>query len=273
MVRPSQPPDCAAGAHVGDLAARLEAAFVHRTTIRPFTETGELASIEDAYAVQQAWAAMRAAAGETTAGRKIGLTSLAMQRQMGVDEPDFGDLWGSRRITDGTAASDRFIQPRVEAEIALLMGAGLAGPGVTERDVRAAADAAAISIEVIDSRIEHWRIRLLDTIADNASYGAFATATWSERLLACDLAAVELRLVHNDAEVMRATGEAVLGSPLTAVAWLANRLGSLGAEIHAGDVVLSGSFGAAVPAEPGDAFRLLSPGQPPLELRFTEVAA
>jgi 2-keto-4-pentenoate hydratase len=255
------------------LAARLHAAFDNRMTIEPFSETGELTTVEDAYATQQAWAALRAAAGEWTVGRKIGLTSPGMQRQMGVAEPDFGDLWGSRRFDGGAIPCDVFIQPRVEGEIAFLMGAALEGPGVTEDHVRAAAEAAAIALEVVDSRIEDWRIRLLDTVADNASYGGFTTGPWSERLLACDLAAVELELFHNDEPVMRETGAAVLGSPLTAVAWLANRLSSLGSGIRAGDIVMSGAFGAAVTAEVGDVFRLASPGEPLLETGFTETAA
>ena len=250
------------------LAFRLQGAFADRTPIAPFSETGELETVEDAYATQQAWGALRAAAGEQTIGRKIGLTSPGMQDQMGVREPDFGDLWGSRRCGAETVDADVFIQPRVEGEIALLMGVALAGPGVTERTVRGAADAAAIALEIVDSRIEGWRIKLVDTIADNASFGGFTTGPWSESLLADDLSAVELALTRNDTETMRERGAAVLGSPLTAVAWLANRLGELGSGIRAGDIVLSGAFGAAVTARPNDVFRLSSRGEPVLELRF-----
>jgi 2-keto-4-pentenoate hydratase len=250
------------------LAARLHAAWNDRTPIEPFSETGELATPEEAYATQQAWAALRAGDGETTVGRKIGLTSRGMQRQMGVDEPDYGDLWGSRHARDGRFAHAEFLQPRVEGEIAFLMGEDLEGPGVTPERARAAATAAAPAIEVVDSRIADWRIRLVDTIADNASYGGFALGPWSERLLAADLEAVECSLHRGDEELMRERGTAVLGSPLVAVAWLADKLSALGSGIRAGDIVLSGSFAGAVPAHPGDAFVLLTPDEPELFVHF-----
>ncbi|MCW2990355.1 MAG: 4-oxalocrotonate decarboxylase [Solirubrobacterales bacterium] len=254
------------------LAARLHAAWNDRVPIAPFSETGEIATAEEAYAAQQAWAAIRAGEGETTVGRKIGLTSPGMQRQMGVGEPDYGDLWGSRQATvaDGSGRFDHrvFLQPRVEGEVAFLLGRDLEGPGVTAADVRAAAVAAAPAIEVVDSRIADWRIRLVDTIADNASYGGFALGPWSERMLADDLVAVEFALERDDEVVVRETGAAVLGSPLLAVAWLADKLASLGSGISAGDIVLSGSFGGAVAAAPGDAFTLRTAGEPPLTVHF-----
>jgi len=256
----------------GALAARLHAAWNDRTTIEPFGEAGELTTVEDAYAVQQEWAKLRAAEGETTVGRKIGLTSPGMQRQMGVSEPDFGDLWGSRRFTDDIPIGT-FIQPRVEGEVAFLMKSDLQGPGVTEADVIAAADAAALSVEIVDSRITDWRIKLVDTIADDASYGGFVTGAWSEQLLHCDLARQPFELSRGGESLVRESGAAVLGSPLTAVAWLANKLGSFGVGIRAGDVVLSGSFGGAVPAKAGDAFTLTTPGEPSLTVRFTESPA
>lgn len=255
-----------------DLAARLEAAWCERIPIEPFGEAGLLASPVEAYATQQAWAALRSSGGETTVGRKIGLTSPGMQRQMGVDEPDYGDLWSSRQATvadgDATFAHGVFLQPRVEGEVAFLIGADLAGPGVTPEAVRAAALAAAPAVEVVDSRIAGWRIRLVDTIADNASYGGFALGPWSERLLAADLAATTFELALGGETVVRETGSAVLGSPLNAVAWLADKLASLGSGIRAGDIVLSGSFGRAIPASAGDAFTLSTPGERSLTVRF-----
>jgi 2-keto-4-pentenoate hydratase len=240
-------PDC----DIQALALRLQSAFEERTTLAQFSETGELASVVDAYATQQAWGRLRRDAGETTVGRKIGLTSPGMQRQMAVGEPDFGDLWGSRLFRSSDIPVDLFIQPRVEGEIAFLMGQPLEGPGVTSEDVVAAADAAAIALEVVDSRIEDWRIGLIDTVADNASFGGFTVGSWSERLLASDLAGVTLDLTRNGTQLMHETGAAVLGSPLNAVAWLANRLSSFGQGIRAGDIVMSGAFGAAVPGVAG----------------------
>jgi 2-keto-4-pentenoate hydratase len=257
-----------------ELAERLQQAWDARLPIEPFTPTGEITTVEDAYAVQRAWARIRADGGETSVGRKIGLTSPGMQAQMGVHEPDFGDLWASRAFAspDGIAEmpAARFIQPRVEGELAFLLGSELAGPGVTDDDVLAASVAVAPAIEVVDSRIAEWRIGLLDTIADNASYGAFALGEWSEELLGEDLRQVQLSVSHNDQTIVCEHGSAVLGSPLAAVAWLANKLGSFGEPIRAGDVVLSGSFGPAAAAVAGDAFTVEVPGHRPVRVRFLD---
>jgi 2-keto-4-pentenoate hydratase len=256
------------------LAERLQHAWEARLPIEPFTTTGEITTVEDAYAVQRAWARIRSGNGETSVGRKIGLTSPGMQAQMGVHEPDFGELWASRAFTSHAGVTElpaaRFIQPRVEGELAFLLGRQLAGPGVTNDDVLAAAVAVAPAIEVVDSRIAAWRIGLLDTIADNASYGAFTLGDWSEDLLGQDLREVELTVAHNGQRIVREQGSAVLGSPLTAVAWLANKLGTFGEPIRAGDVVLSGSFGPAAAAVAGDTFTVEVPGHRPVRARFVD---
>lgn len=255
------------------LAQRLHRAWEERVPLEPFSVAGELTSVEDAYAVQRAWAALRAANGETSAGRKIGLTSEGMRAQMGVAEPDFGELWGSRALSvrDGVAdvAVDVFLQPRVEGEFAFLMGSDLSGPGVTEDDVLAAAIAVAPAVEIVDSRIADWRIALVDTIADNASYGGFTLGEWSEELLRADLREVTLQVDHNEKTVVSEQGRAVLGSPLAAVAWLANKLGMFGEGIHEGDVVLSGSVGPAEEAAAGDEFVVRVAGHAPVRLRFS----
>jgi 2-keto-4-pentenoate hydratase len=254
------------------LAERLNRAWEERRPVQPFSATGELTSVEESYAVQRAWAAIRGEAGETSAGHKIGLTSPGMRAQMGVGEPDFGELWASREfpMRDGGVdlPTDLFLQPRVEGELAFMIGSDLAGPAVTEEHVLAAALAAAPAIEVVDSRIVDWRIALVDTVADNASYGAFTVGAWSEELLRADLREITLAVAHNGATVVAEKGTAVLGSPLTAVAWLANKLASFGEQISAGDIVLSGSFGAAAPAIAGDEFAVTVPGQAPVHVRF-----
>jgi len=254
------------------LAAELETAWDQRVAVEPFSERGLLTTPVDAYATQQAWAALRTANGDARVGRKIGLTSAGMQTQMGVSEPDYGELWRSRQaeVHEGTAMFDhaRFLQPRVEGEVAFLMGADLDGPGVTPAGVRAAATAAALAVEIVDSRIADWRIRLVDTIADNASFGGFALGSWSERLLQADLKSSMFELRQGGDIVVREAGAAVLGSPLHAVAWLADKLSSLGHGIRAGDIVLSGSFGGAVAAVRGDAFTLSTAREPSLTVRF-----
>jgi 2-keto-4-pentenoate hydratase len=258
--------------HPAQLARELEIAWLERVAVTPFSERGLLDTPLEAYRTQQAWAKLRAAAGDARVGRKIGLTSPGMQRQMGVSEPDYGELWRSRQaaVIDGAAAVPcwQFLQPRVEGEVAFLMGADLEGPGVTAEAARAAAVAACLAIEIVDSRIADWRIRLVDTIADNASFGGFALGPWSERLLQADLAAAGFELRRAGQVVVREAGSAVLGSPLRAVAWLADKLSSLGQGIRAGDIVLSGSFGGAVPAHPGDDFVLSTAGELPLRVRF-----
>lgn len=254
------------------LAEQLHVAWETRVPVAPLSDAG-LRTVEQAYAVQEAWAARRIAAGETVVGRKIGLTSPGMQRQMGVDEPDFGQLWGSRRFDApggvATIPCAPFVQPRAEGELAFRLGAPLAGPGITASDVLRAAEAAAPAIEIVDSRIADWRIRLVDTVADNASYGGFACGPWSERLLDADLVRTRLTLARNGRVEVDEPGSAVLGSPLEAVAWLANTLGALGAGIAAGDVVLSGAYGPAVPVVPGDEIVVAVPGTQPLTARMT----
>jgi 2-keto-4-pentenoate hydratase len=262
----------AADATARALAARLQAAWEDRTPIPPASETGALATAEQAYATQRAWAQLRADAGEVTVGHKIGLTSPGMRAQMGVDEPDYGDLWASRQTParDGEAIvpTAPFIQPRVEGELAFLLDRDLDGGAVTEADVHAATAGIAPALEVVDSRIVDWRIALVDTIADNASYGGFTHGAWSRRLLDVDLAALAMTVRRNGEPVVRETGAAVLGSPLTAVAWLANKLGGFGRPLRAGDIVLSGSFGPAVDVRPGDAFTIAVAGEPELTARF-----
>jgi 2-keto-4-pentenoate hydratase len=254
------------------LALRLEQAWSQRVPIAPFSADGSLAGPEDAYAVQRAWAALRAAGGERTLGRKIGLTSPGMRAQMSVDEPDYGDLWASRHAPApggvATIATAPFLQPRVEGELAFLLGHDLGRAGVDEDEVRAATAAVAPALEVVDSRIADWRITLVDTIADNASYGGFSHGAWSPALLDADLVALPMQVSRNGEVVVEETGAAVLGSPLAAVAWLANKLGGFGVGLRSGDIVMSGSFGRAVDVQAGDEFAIAIPGADRLVARF-----
>ncbi len=253
------------------LAHRLEEAFRSRRPIPPLSEAG-LADVAQAYAVQQRWNALRLAAGERLAGRKIGLTSAAMQAQLGVAEPDYGCLWASRHVpqTGGRAevAFELFLQPRVEGEVAFLLGRPLRGPGVTVQDVLAATEAVTCGIEIIDSRIADWRIKITDTVADNASFGGFVLGSWSSRARHEDLRLLGMVLSHNGRPATEGVGAAALGHPARAVAWLANKLAEFGEGLEAGDVVFSGSLGRAVPVQAGDLVTLEMSGFPPLSLRF-----
>lgn len=254
------------------LARLLEEAWEGRRPVQPLSESHGLSRVEDAYAVQAAWTELRLARGERVVGRKIGLTSRAMQEQLGVREPDYGTLWASRYFpaTGGrvTFPADLFLQPRVEGEIAFLIGRRLQGPGVTLQEVLASTEAVAAAIEVVDSRIADWRITLADTVADNASFGAFTVGPWSRAWLYRDLRLTGMLVSHNGVEVVQGIGAAALGHPARAVAWLANKLAEFGVSLEPGDIVLSGALGRAVPVAAGDTISVEFDGQPVLVARF-----
>jgi 2-keto-4-pentenoate hydratase len=254
------------------VAAQLEDAWRDRRAISPLSETLGLDSPADAYAIQTSWARLRAAAGETSLGHKIGLTSQGMRDQLGVYEPDYGQLWASRffpaEAGHVTLPADVFLQPRLEGELAFLLGKPLEGADITREQVLDATDAVAVSVEIIDSRITDWKIKLVDTIADNASYGAFTLGPWDAALGRTDLRTIGMLVQRNGSVVLEATGSAVLGDPLLSVAWLASKLNDLGTVVNAGDIVLAGAFGASIPAQRGDEFVVETYGQPSLTVRF-----
>lgn len=254
------------------LALRLEEAWNERCPIRPPSEIEGLTSPQQAYEVQRLWTELRRDRGEGSIGHKIGLTSAAMRRQLGVYEPDYGCLWDSRFFpAEGGRAEiphERFIQPRVEGELAFLIAGPLPDREVDGEDVLAATEAVAIAIEVIDSRIEDWQIKLVDTIADNASYGAVTLGPWSSGLARSDLRQVQMRVSRDGTTVTEGRGEEALGHPARCVAWLANKLRSYGCALAPGDVVLSGALAAAVPAMPREAFTVEVSGRPPLTATF-----
>jgi 2-keto-4-pentenoate hydratase len=246
------------------LARRLDDAWEGRAAIEPLSRSEGLTSPERAYAVQARWSALRESRGDRIIGRKIGLTSIPMQEQMGVDEPDYGSIWSSRffpaRRGRAELPADVFLQPRAEAELAFLMGRPLHGDAVTALDVLAATDAVAASVEIIDSRFHDWQIRLVDTVADNASYGALVLGPWIPALRHSDLRTIGMLVQHNGEPVVEGIGAAALGHPARAVAWLVNKLGTLGIGLEAGDVVLSGSLGRSIPIRAGDVFQVRTTG-------------
>ncbi|MGD9734351.1 MAG: 2-keto-4-pentenoate hydratase [Solirubrobacterales bacterium] len=240
----------ASAAEIDRIALRLFEAEQTGAPIAPPSRATEL-ELRDAYAVQLRNVERHETAGRRLVGKKVGLTSRAMQEALGVDQPDFGHLFEDMLLENGGAVDrGRFIEPRVEPEIAFTMSADLIGPGIGPDDVRAAVASAHPALEVIDSRVANWEIGLLDTVADNASCGAVVIgepAEWEE----VDLAAVECRLLVDGAVVETGLGSAVLGHPFAAVAWLANTLSELETPVRAGDLVLPGSCTRAVPLETG----------------------
>jgi 2-keto-4-pentenoate hydratase len=257
---------------IAALAEQLEAAWETRQPIPPLSESGAIATSEDAYAVQQCWSAQRQARGERVVGRKIGLTSKAIQQQLGVHEPDYGELWNTRFFPSQNGRvdipADIFLQPRLEGELAFLIGKPLRGSEITPEAVLAATEALALAVELVDSRIENWRIKLVDTVADNASYGGFTLGAWSSALRQEDLRTIGMIIQHNGEPVIQAVGAAALGHPARAVAWLANKLASFGVGLEPGDVVLSGSLGGVVPFKKGDISVVEMHGQPSLTVRI-----
>lgn len=252
-------------------ARRLDEAWRNAVPIDPITDTG-ISDVATAYAIQTAWTELRLGRGDRIVGRKIGLTSEAIQKQLGVDEPDYGALWASsfyeaRGGTVSIPAAD-FLQPRIEGEIAFRIAKPLRDPGVTPEQVIEAADACALAVEIVDSRIANWRIKLVDTIADNASYGGFTTGPWDAAMLQADLAALKMTIAHNGEHVADGVGAAALGGPARSTAWLANKLIQLGVGLEPGDIVISGGITKMLPAKAGDEFVFSLTGQPDLVVRF-----
>lgn len=238
---------------VNEAAEALLGAYASHAAVPPLTSRYPGMSVGDAYSVQLAQVKAWAAAGARVKGHKVGLTSAAMQRQLGVDQPDFGHLLSTMFLPAGTPADyGGFLQPRAEPEIAFVLGKPLTGPGVTVAEAIAAIDFVLPALEIIDSRITDWKITLADTIADNASSGGVVLGTRPVRPEALDLAMAGCLLFRNGEIAGTGAGGAVLGSPVNALVWLANMLGDRGTGLEAGHVVLPGSVTAAIPFGPGD---------------------
>jgi 2-keto-4-pentenoate hydratase len=236
------------------LAGVLLDAYASRTPVPPLTQSHDGLTVGDAYEIQQVQIRSRLAAGASVRGFKVGLTSAAMQAQMGVYEPDFGHLLSDMEYpAEAPVPAARFLQPRAEPEIALVLGTGLAGPRVSVSDIVAATAYAVPAIEIIDSRIANWQISLVDTIADNASSGGFVLGACPLPVAGLDLSLTGCVFRRNGRITGTGAGAAVLGSPLHAAAWLANQLLGRGARLEAGHVILTGSITAAEPVGPGDA--------------------
>lgn len=237
---------------IGSLADELAEATRTGKPIPPLSERHPGLSVADAYAVQHKLVAGWLEQGARLVGYKVGLTSAAMREQLGVDQPDSGVVLDRMVLCDGAALDiGPLIAPRVEAEIAFVLGAELSGP-VTRYQAAAAVESVAIAIEVIDSRIDGWRIRIVDTVADNAS-SAYAAVGWPVPLRDAGALPTLGTVLRRDAEIVTTgAGAAVLGDPFVALVWLADTLGGQGRRLAAGQIVLSGAVHAAVPVAAGD---------------------
>jgi 2-keto-4-pentenoate hydratase len=208
--------------------------------------------IRGAYAVQQINVSAAQADGRRRVGRKIGLTSQAVQLQLGVDQPDYGVLFGDVVFDAGQVPLDGLMQPKAEAEIAFVLGQDLAGPGITTEQARRAVAGVLPAIEVADSRIAGWDITFVDTVADNASAGLAVLGTRIPLPSELDLPAVQMSLRKNGAEASTGFGSASLGDPMKALVWLANAASELGDPLQAGEIVLTGALGPVVEITAGD---------------------
>jgi 2-keto-4-pentenoate hydratase len=251
----------------------LNAYDTHRS-VAPLTQRFPGFGVPDAYAVQLTQIEQWVADGAKVKGHKLGLTSAAMQRQLGVDQPDYGHLLDRMFLMEHVPIPPgRFLQPKVEPEIAFVLRKPLAGPGVTVAEAIAAVDFVLPALEIIDSRIEDWKITLADTIADNASSGGVVLGDRPAQLGAVDLSLAGC-LFRRDGEIVRTgAGGAVLGSPVNALVWLANTLAAQGIALEAGHVVLSGSVTEAVPASTGTVFTAIFAGLGAVTATFAAPAA
>jgi 2-oxo-hept-3-ene-1,7-dioate hydratase len=246
---------------IGDIARRLYAAERNRKPIRQLSLDYPGMTVEDAYAVQRVLVDLKIADGRVVKGRKIGLTSKVMQRAVSIDEPDYGALFDDMFVEDGGHIPlGRFIRPRVEVELAFVLGSELSGPGVTLFDVLRATEFVTPALEILDARVQmsdpdtgHLRT-IVDTIADNAANAGLVLGGRVFRPLDIDIRWAAALLIRNGTIEESGVAAAVLNHPGNGVAWLANRLAPHGVSLAAGEIILSGSFTKPVFAEPGDIF-------------------
>ncbi|THF61851.1 2-oxopent-4-enoate hydratase [Pseudothauera nasutitermitis] len=251
------------------LGDELYQALVKREVLAPLTERHPEIAIDDAYHVQQRMIARRLEAGERVVGKKIGVTSKAVMNMLGVYQPDFGYLLDGMLYNEGEAIpADTLIQPKAEGEIAFVLKKDLKGPGVTAADVLAATEGVMTCFEIVDSRIRDWKIKIQDTVADNASCGVFVLGDRLVDPRRVDLNTCGMVLEKNGEIVATGAGAAALGAPANAVAWLANTLGALDIPLEAGEVILSGSLAIMVPVQAGDSLRVTIGGIGGCSVRF-----
>jgi 2-keto-4-pentenoate hydratase len=256
--------------NIEGIAAALRAAYV-TAPIPPIRTQLAFQEVDTAYEIQEANTSYWLAAGRRIVGCKIGLTSPAVQKQLGVDRPDFGILFADMQATEGDKIQlVRILQPRIEAEVAFEIGSDLTTANPTVTDVIRATAFVMPALEIVGSRIRNWDITIVDTIADNASSGLFVIGKEKRTLEGLDLSKVVMRMTRGGDVVSEGSGAACLDNPLNAVAWLAGELGRRGRPLRAGDIVLSGALGPMVPVSPGDTFETSLEGLGTVSAQFAE---
>ncbi len=247
----------------------LYQALLQRQPVAPLTEREPGITLDDAYRIQLRFIQRRLDAGETVVGKKIGVTSKVVMDMLGVNQPDFGQLLSGMVVNEGEAIRcNTMIAPKAEAEVAFVLSRDLHGPGVTAADVLRATAFVMPCFEIVDSRIKDWKIKIQDTVADNASCGVLVLGGTRRHPRELDLSLAGMVLEKNGEVVSTSTGAAVQGSPVNAVVWLANTLGRLGIPLKAGEVILSGSQSPLVPVKPGDSLHCSVGGLGSASVRF-----
>jgi 2-keto-4-pentenoate hydratase len=236
------------------LAASLKEAEKTCNAIEAISKNNPELEIKDAYKIQLINIEKEIADGKKISGKKIGLTSLAMQKFAGVDQPDFGHLLNSMEVKNNTIDRSTMLQPRVEGEIAFVLKEDVKGPNATIESVIEATEYVAAAIEIVDSRIENWKIKIVDTVADNASSGMYVISNKKVDPRTVDLTKIAMDLYKGDKKINSGVGSDVLDNPAFCVAWLANTLWQYGVELKKGEVVLSGALTAMQAAEAGDEY-------------------
>jgi len=237
------------------LADALWEAEVSGIAIDPLTDSNPDLTPEEAYQIQLQNIERKLKEGRKIVGKKIGLTSLAIQKLLGVNEPDYGHLLDSMVVENGgTVSVNQVLQPRVEGEIAFILKKDLYGSNITMLDVLQATKYIVPALEIVGSRIKDWKIKLPDTIADNASSGLYVLGGKPTKVEDVNVEQIGMVLSKNGRIINTGVGAAALGHPATCVAWLANKLSQFDIPLRAGEVILSGALSAMVVAEPGDSF-------------------
>ena len=239
-----------------ELADELWQAEQAGKPIEPLTTRHPDLTVADAYAIQSINVSRHLQRGARIVGRKVGLTSAPMQQLLGVNEPDYGVLMDHMVVEDGDEVPlDKLLQPRIEAEIALVMERDLEGPGVTAAKAITAIAGALPSVEIVDSRVANWEIKLVDTVADNASCGLLVVGANIRKVTDIDPRLIGVVVSKNGELADTGAGAAALGNPVRCVAWLANKIAQFGDSLHAGDIILPGAVHKMIPVAPGDVFR------------------
>ena len=261
-------------AQISEQARRLRDAHQTGKAISPIRDALQGATIEHGYAIQAENTDYWLKEGRVLVGAKTGLTAKAVQKQLGVDQPDFGSLFADMAVEDGgVVPAGKLIQPKVEAEIAFVLGRTPDVARLTIAELMASVAYALPAIEIVDSRIEDWKIGIVDTVADNASSGLFVLGTTPVKLDALDLRLCGMVLEKNGDPVSFGAGVACLGNPLNALGWLARTMAGIGRPLKEGDIVLAGALGPMVAASPGDVVEARIEGLGSVRVSFGQESA